>query len=725
MKTRTFLILFILLLIAQCTSKDIRKPLPLAQVNPVEDQYFGVKISDPYRYMENLHDSTVLKWIKEQSDYSRKVLDDIPGRQELIDKMFDFDGRKSSRVSSLQITDNDRYFYLKTTPADETGKLYYRDGYEGEEKLLFDPEHYSSDTTQKYVISAFSPSIDGDKIAMEISPNGSESSELLIMDVENAKVYSEKIDRCWNATPSWLPGNNEFLFNRLQSADVHNINRELNSKAYLHKVGSDPSTDREIFSRAKNPELGINPEDIPIVIYDKECQNLYGIIATVSNSLNMYQAPAAELKKDKITWKQVFKPEDEVYIFSTTDKDLFLYTPKGAPNFKILKTSVSNPDLGTAEVVLPEDPQRKLTNFTITSDGLYYTLSENGVKERLFYLPFTGEKGKEIELPFSASAVNMSSKGYRYSDFWVTIGGWTSDNRRFRYTGQNNQFKQETLSATAEYPEYADLIVEELMITSHDGVKVPLSLVYDKSLKKNGQNPVFFYGYGAYGISMTPFFSPEVLLWTKYGGIFAVAHVRGGGELGDQWYKAGYKTTKPNTWKDLIACAEYLVNEKYSSPKKISVYSGSAGGILVGRAMTERPDLFAAVIPEVGCLNTVRAEESPNGPVNVPEFGTVKDSVECMALIEMDSYLHVKDGVKYPATLITAGMNDPRVIAWQPAKFAARLEAANGSDNPILFWADFEAGHGIGNTKTKSFESLADALSFAFWQTGHPGFQKK
>lgn len=232
-------------------------------------------------------------------------------------------------------------------------------------------------------------------------------------------------------------------------------------------------------------------------------------------------------------------------------------------------------------------------------------------------------------------------------------------------------------------------------------------------------------GYGAYGISNTPGFSPYRLLWTNNGGILAIAHVRGGGELGDQWYKAGYKTTKPNTWKDLIACAEYLIKEKYTSPQKIAINGGSAGGILIGRAMTERPDLFAVAIPEVGCLNPLRAEESPNGPVNAPEFGTVKDSVECMALIEMDSYLHVRDGVKYPATLITAGMNDPRVIAWQPGKFAARLEAANASDKPILFLTDFEAGHGIGNTKTKDFEKLADKFSFALWQTGNPGFQIK
>ncbi len=232
------------------------------------------------------------------------------------------------------------------------------------------------------------------------------------------------------------------------------------------------------------------------------------------------------------------------------------------------------------------------------------------------------------------------------------------------------------------------MVVEELMVPSHDGVLVPLSLVYKKSLVRDGNHPVFMGGYGAYGVSLDPYFSPEFVLPILDGAIFAVAHVRGGGELGNQWYKGGFKTTKPNTWKDLIACAEYLVREKYTSPGKIVINSASAGGILVGRAMTERPDLFAAAIPEVGCLNALRMEESPNGPVNAPEFGTVKDSVECMALIEMDAYLKIQDNVNYPATLVTAGMNDPRVIAWQPAKFAARLQAANVSDKPILFLAD-------------------------------------
>ncbi|HOS72713.1 MAG TPA: prolyl oligopeptidase family serine peptidase [Bacteroidales bacterium] len=726
MKTKTFIVFLSFFLLVQCSTNEKRLKPPLAPVKPVTDEYFGVKITDPYRYMENLQDTTVRQWMKQQSDYSRKILNSIPGRQRMINMMVDFDKRKSSTISSLRIIDNDRYFYLKMTPADETGKLYYRDGFEGKEILMFDPKTYSQDTTKKYVISSVNPSIDGSKVAIDIAPNGSESAVLLTIETETLYLYPEKIDRRFGGFPvSWLADNNSFLYNRLQSDDVHDANREKDSKTYLHIVGKDPSTDMEVFSRSNNPELGIKPEELPFVFYDKDSKFLFGQIVTVDNRINLYYAPSSDLGKQKIAWLHLIKPEDEVYDFFTTDKDFYLYTPKNAPNFKILKTSFEKPDLKNAEVIVSEDPERKMTNYSITSEGLLYTLSDNGIKETLFFLPKAEKTAKEIELPFVAGTVRLSSKGYKFADCWAGLTGWTSDYQRFRYIPQKNEFKLENLSSVAEYPEYKDLTVEELMIPSHDGVNVPLSLIYNKSIKKTGNNPVLFYGYGAYGMSITPGFSSDLLLWTHEGGILAIPHVRGGGELGEKWYRDGYKTTKPNTWKDLIACAEYLVKEQYTSPQKIAINSASAGGILVGRAMTERPDLFAVSIPQVGCLNTVRAEESPNGPVNTPEFGTVKDSVECMALIEMDSYIHVEDGEKYPSTLITAGMNDPRVIAWQPAKFAARLQAANKSDKPILFLVDYEAGHGIGNTKTKIFEEFADVFSFALWQTGHPDYQIK
>ena len=693
--------------------------------SPVVEEYFGTKVTDNFRSLENLKNAEVQKWIKEQSDDAKSTLQRIPGRSALIAKMQDFDKRKASKVYNLTITDSNRYFYLKQTPTDETGKLYFRDTFKGKETLLFDARAFFASSGKEYVINGVSSTENGSKIVISVSANGSEDSVLLIMDVASKKLYSERIDRCRFASPSWVKDGSGFLYNRLQPLDHPGQNPQYDSKTFLHRIGSDPSSDREIFSKATNPELHIRSEDIPSVYYDRKSGYLFAIVSNVDPRLTIYYAPVDMLADKKIKWKKLFAPEDDVHDFAATKDELYLYTPKNASRFKVVKTSIRNPDIGNALTVVPEDQQAMLTSFALTSDGLYYTQSLNGVEAKLFRKASGEVKARELTLPFKAGTIGLTSKGFLFSDLWVVITGWSNDYRRYRFDAAKNEFSMETLSSPAEYPEYRDLVVDELMIPSHDGVLVPLSLVYKKGLVKNGKNPTLLYGYGAYGKSITPFFSPSMLLWTDKGGIFAVAHVRGGGECGDAWHTEGMKTTKPNSWKDLISCAEYLENKGYTGPGKIAINGASAGGILVGMALAERPDLFAAVIPQVGALNPLRGEESPNGPVNVPEFGTVKNENECKALIAMDPYLNLRDHVAYPATFITTGLNDPRVIAWQPAKFAARLQQATSSSKPILFFADDKAGHGMGNSKTKEFETLADVLSFGLWQTGHPEFQVK
>ncbi|NTU67251.1 MAG: prolyl oligopeptidase family serine peptidase [Chlorobiaceae bacterium] len=682
----------------------------------------GKKVADPYRPLENLADPRVQRWFRQESERARATLDAIPGRAGLIAKMVDFDSRRSAKVYSLSITDNDRYFYLKQTPADETGRLFVRDGFKGRERELFNPTTFSDGSGASFVISGVTPNIDGSKIAMTVSPNGSENSILIVMEVASGHIYPERIDRCWFASPSWLPDGETFLYNRLNPGSLHDKDREKDSRIFVHRAGTNPSTDIEVFSRTANPELGIRPEDIPALHYDHKSGYLFAFTESVDPRVNAWYAPFQPVTGPAIPWKRLFRPTDEVYDFTATKSDIYLYTPKNAPRYQLLKTSLAAPDPEHARTVIPERGDATLSGFSVTSKGLFYTLSFNGVKEELHRLDEAGGSDEMITLPFDAGTISMGSKGFDKPDLWTLIGGWAHDFRRYRYDSDSRSFTDETLSSPVKYPEYHDLTVEEVMVPSHDGVMVPLSLIHARGLQRNGRNPVLIYGYGAYGNSITPFFSPGLLLWTAKGGVLAVAHVRGGGELGDAWHKAGMKGSKPNTWKDLIACAEHLVRQGYTSPKHIAINAASAGGILVGRAMTERPDLFAAAMPQVGLLNAVRGEESPNGPANVPEFGSVTNPQECRTLLEMDAYLHLKKGVRYPAALVTAGMNDPRVIAWEPAKFAARLQASTASKRPVLFFTDFEAGHGIGDRKTKQFESLADILSFGLWQTGHPEF---
>ena len=722
MKTKLIPLILLFLGTVSCTTEMINvKPL-LAKVEVIVDNYFGKEISDPYRYMENLQDTVVQDWLKLQADYAREVLNSIPGRQSLIEKLMEFEDRTTSQSSWPTITENDRYFYKRTTTPDLRTKLYFRLNKESEEELLFDPGIYDADTTKVYQLAYYIPSHDGSKVAISLMQKGLEIPLKIIINVDSKELYPEKLERSFNF--SWLPDGSGFLHQPLSSGDPHDPGLWLNTKIYHHILNTDPSNDREIFSREKYPEFNLNPEDVNYPFISNGCNFIFVFAATTDKRLNIFYTPIHELEKDKISWKRLIKPEEEVYTFRVTENDLYILTPKDAPNFKILKTSLNNPDIANAELVIAENPNARISNLRLTKEGLFYTLSFNGVEEKVYFLAFGADEAVELKLPLTAGFIYLATKGLKYSDLWLGISGWTSMFKRYRYLPEKDEFKLEELFEEAKYPEYADLIVEELMIESHDGVKVPLSLVYKKGMKKNGRNPVLIKAFGAYGFSLKPIFDPYKLLWVHEGGIVAIAHVRGGGELGGQWHKDGQKTTKANSWKDLIASAEYLISEKYTSNKKIAINGMSGGGITIGRAMTERPDLFAVAIPEVGILNALRFENTTSGLQNVAEFGTVKDSVECMALIEMDAYQNIKEGIKYPATLITAGMNDIRVIAWQPAKFAARLQAANDSDNPILFRVNYEAGHMSTNTKT-FFEDMADVLSFALWQTGHPKYQVK
>jgi prolyl oligopeptidase len=303
----------------------------------------------------------------------------------------------------------------------------------------------------------------------------------------------------------------------------------------------------------------------------------------------------------------------------------------------------------------------------------------------------------------------------------VYITSWTCPTTIYDFNAQKDTFAKSIFNTDVSYPGFENLVSEEVEVPGHDGTMIPLSIIYKKGIPLDGSNCCILTGYGAYGSSATPYFSIRNSVALR-GVVLAIAHPRGGGEKGEAWYRAGYKTTKPNTWKDFISCAEYLVKKGYTSPQKLAGTGTSAGGILISRAITERPDLFAAAVCNVGCANAMRMEFSPNGPVNTPEFGTVKDAVECQALFEMDGVQHVQKGVKYPAVMGVGGWNDPRVVAWEPGKFVAALQAATASANPILMKVNYDNGH-FTEEKSVTFKNFAGQVAFLLWQTGHKDFQ--
>jgi prolyl oligopeptidase len=303
----------------------------------------------------------------------------------------------------------------------------------------------------------------------------------------------------------------------------------------------------------------------------------------------------------------------------------------------------------------------------------------------------------------------------------VNITSWTSPVTIYDLDAEKNTFAKSTFNSDVVYPGFDSLVAEEVEAPGHDGTMIPLSIIHKKGIPMDGSNCCILNGYGAYGISASPYFSIRFSL-AKRGVVLAFAHPRGGSEKGEAWYKAGYKTTKPNTWKDFISCADYLVKKGYTKPEKLGGTGTSAGGITISRAITERPELFRAAICNVGCANAMRMEFSPNGPVNTPEFGTVKDETECKALYEMDGVAHVQKGVKYPALMGVGGWNDPRVAAWEPGKFVAAVQSASASGNPALMKVNYDNGH-FTEEKVVTFRNFAGQNAFLLWQSGHPDFQ--
>ncbi|NNF20262.1 MAG: prolyl oligopeptidase family serine peptidase [Flavobacteriaceae bacterium] len=702
------------------TAQEVVVPAVLPEDN-VTETYHGITIQDPYRYVENLEDPQVLSWMRDHSNYARATLEAIPGRKSVLDKFYELDKRVSSRVGNTKITENGRYFYIKFRPEDDNGKLYYREGYKGEEKMLFDPESYRPESESNFVISNFFPDSHGDQVVLAVSPDGSENAELLILK-RNGTRLPELIDRASTWGISWQPGNDSFTYTRYNSSDISDVNRQINMRSYLHTVGSSVENDLEYFSTYTHPSLQIKPEEIPLIWYDNVNKYIYALPVTVEDNLLLYIGKQAGKEAPK-NLQKVFDREDKVTNFTSDKNFIYMKVYDGAPHYKILRSPINTPNIKNAVEVIPESADEIIQDMRLTSDGLYYTTLKNGVEANAYFRGNNAEEARKLMLPFAAGSISLDNVDAGHPEVWMTLEGWTRPEKRYRYDGKTDQFVLEPLSSQAEYPELAEVEVTETTVPSHDGVMVPVSIIHKKGLIKNGKNPALIYGYGSYGATFSPGFSPVILNYVIHDGILVIAHVRGGGELGDKWYKAGQKKNKPNTWKDGIATAEYLVKEGYSSKDRLGIWGGSAGGIFVGRAMTERPDLFAYAIPEVGAMNTVRMEASPNGPVNAPEFGTVKDPEEFKSLLEMDSYLHLQDGVEYPATLVTAGFNDPRVIAWEPAKFAARLQKSQKGNKPVLFLTDFEAGHGIGDSKSKVFENFADTFAFALWQGKHPDFQ--
>jgi len=396
---------------------------------------------------------------------------------------------------------------------------------------------------------------------------------------------------------------------------------------------------------------------------------------------------------------------------------LYLRTYAGAPRGRVLALPLTDPVLARAVQVVPEPTVGVLKSFELGRDALY-TEVQAGFNTRVRrHDPGPGGDGVDVAPGVAGSTFVVADPAHAYPDVWVATSQWTAPSRVLAVT-RGGRPVDTRLRAGQRPPGTPELEVTEVQVESHDGAQVPLAILRRKGLALNGDNPTLLSAYGAYGLSFEAYFDPRSLAWLERGGVLAYANVRGSGAYGDAWYRAGFKGSKPNTWKDGIACARHLIAQRYASPAMLGVQGTSAGGIFVGRAVTTAPELFAAAIFDVGIMDAVRAEESANGITNTSEFGSAKNAAEFPALLEMSTYHQIRDGTAYPAVLLVHGMNDPRVDVWHSAKAAARLQAASRSGKPALMRLDMQAGHGVGSTARQAMSQQADIYAFLLWQFG-------
>jgi prolyl oligopeptidase len=688
----------------------------------IKDTFYGKIVEDPYRFLENTEDSLVKKWLKEQSIRTSNIIRNLPGWETILVKQQN-SKRKGPAYRLLKTTENNLYFYLKQESIDKPYKLYFRKSFNGEEIFLFDLKDLKKKS--EYEINYLQPSPDGSKIAIGFTQNSEEISEMIVLDVKNRKLFSQIITHCWPAQlggVSWLKDNSGFYYQHIPVIDKTSEDYLLNTASVLYKLGSDPEQLNVIFSAKNNPEIDIKPNGFPNVYYKPYYGNILLGKTSTSFVFRNYYYSKLNTPESKPEWVPLFKSDDKIKDFVFTGTDFYFLSALNSPNYKLCKTNINKLDFRNPEVLVKEDAKSVITDFSITKDAVYYVKTKNGIEARLYTLKNGREQ--EVPIPRKSGFIDVSSKSPNSNDLWIEIYGWTNQQTRFRYNPERKSFVKEDLSPLPKYSELDDVIIEEIEIPSYDGVMVPLSIIYKKGTKLNGKSRVFMDGYGSIGYSLAPYPFGHLLHWIHEGGIYATAHVRGGGEKGDDWHKGGYKQTKPNTWKDFIACTEYLIKKGYTSTEKMAIWGGSGGGILIARAITERPDLYSAAVIDAGLINMLRSEFGANGKTLIKEFGTIKDSTEFQALYEMDACQHVKKGTKYPAILLLAGANDARVPMWHSAKFAAHLQAVNTSENPVLLSIDFGGGHTVGTSNQWDL-TITDIISFALWQTGHPDFQLK
>ncbi|MBK7617276.1 MAG: S9 family peptidase [Burkholderiales bacterium] len=694
---------------------------PLAPVLDVVQTLHGVAVHDPYRSLEDLKNPATQAWLQAQGEHAERSLAAIEGRDELARRVDELSRATGDRIADLVRLPGNRLLYLKRAAGESQYRLVLRDGLASAERTLVDPAELAKHAGVPHAINYFVPSWDGKRVAYGLSAGGSEDASLYVIDMATGKPLIKPVPRVHESLVHWTPDSRAITYNQLRELPANAPSTEtfLDTTVYLQRLDGPPQAPKALFGPLVNSALKLDRLDVAGVSFDVGSR--FMIARTTDTTVpegRLYVAPLAQLNQAHIQWRPLVVASDKVTDLQLRNDQLYLRTVNGAPRGKWLALDLAKQQtLAQARTLIDQPEVGVLQGITVGRDAIYSELAQ-GFTTRVQSHPIKGGPGQDLAPAWKGSTYALPDLTHSHTDVWLRTASWTEPSSIVTSAGPGKPLVETNLVGHALPGGTPVLEAEELLIPSHDGVRVPLALLHRADMPLDGKRPTLLIGYGAYGFSEEARFDARSIAWLEKGGVLAYANVRGSGAFGKEWHLAGFKATKPNTWKDGIAAAQYLVKAGITSPATLGVLGGSAGGIFVGRAITEAPAQFAAAISDVGMMDTIRSEESANGITNISEFGTVKDPEEFKALLAMSTYHQIRDKTAYPGVLLIHGMNDPRVDVWQSAKAAARLQVASVSPRPVLLRLDAQAGHGMGSTASQQSSKLADIYAFLLWQFG-------
>ncbi len=676
------------------------------------DIYHGVTVADPYRWLEDdvRESDDVAAWVESQNEVTFAYLKALPEREaieERLTELWDYE------KYSAPFKRGGRYYFSKNDGLQNQAVLYVQDTLEDEPRVLIDPNEWSDDGTVALGGAAFSD--DGKYLAYGVADAGSDWYTWRVMEIESGKVLDDEIRWVKYSGAEWAADSSGFYYGRFDEPEEGEEFQSLtfNQKVFFHKVDTPQSDDVLVYERPDEPEWGFG--------VDATEDGRYLVLTAWVGTDDRYRVMYKDLRDPSSKMVDLIDTFEFDYSIIGSEGSIFFFiTSNNAPKKRLIAIDVEKPEPANWRELIPEQ-EEPLRGVSLVGDSFIAQYLKDA-KSQIIVHDMEGKRLREVEFPGIGSAGGFGGKREDTETFY-SFSSFATPPSTYRYdvaTGESTLLRRAAVDCDSD-----DYIVTQVFYTSKDGTRVPMFITHKEGVELNGQNPTLLYGYGGFNIPMTPGFSISRLAWMERGGVYAVANLRGGGEYGEKWHKAGTKLQKQNVFDDFIAAAEFLISNKYCSNKTLAIQGGSNGGLLVGAAMTQRPDLFAACLPAVGVMDMLRFHQFTAGRFWVDDYGSADDPEEFEAIFNYSPYHNINPDVAYPATLVTTADTDDRVVPGHSFKFAAMLQCQHDGDAPVLIRIETRAGHGAGKPTAKLIEEAADQIAFAWAHTTNIETQRR